>query len=538
MEIKGKLVDPIKRNIFNAIIRIKEKRINEIIKTEENFDHYLIPGFVNSHFHIESSMLTPAEYAKTAVKHGTVATLADPHEIANVLGVGGINVFIENSRTIPLKIYYGAPPCVPASPFETSGAVLDSSKIEKLLSRNEITHLGEMMNFPGVINKDPEVLKKIKLAKKYNKPVDGHAPGIRGESLTKYIKSGISTDHETLTYEEGKEKIQKGMLLSIREGSAAKNFDVLSPLISQFPDKCMLCTDDLHPDDLINGEINNLFLRALKKGINIFDIIQAASVNPTRHYNLNVGLLQKGDSADLLVINNFHDLKILKTYINGKLVCKDEKHLFNIPSMQKINNFHTVSNSLNDYQIKSNNPFPIILAKDRQLITQKKDDNLPQKKGLLTTDIDNDILKIAVQNRYKPQKPALGFIKNFGLKNGVIASTVAHDSHNLIAVATSDAYLKKGIDLLIESKGGILFHNDRETKILQLPIAGLLTNQSIDKVVQKYTSLNRLCRKYGITLQAPFMTLSFMALTVIPEIKLSDRGLFNSKDFRFIKINR
>lgn len=551
MIIESNYVDIHNKRIFPAAVQIENGEITAIKTIEKKFEHYLLPGFIDAHIHIESSMLTPYEFARIALKHGTVATVSDPHEIANVCGVEGVNYMLESARNAKLKFHFGAPSCVPATGFETAGAVLDSTEIEKLLQHDEIFYLSEMMNYPGVLFSDAEVMKKIAHAKKYNKPVDGHAPGLRGDDAKKYIEAGepgtvtISTDHECFTKEEALDKLKFGMKILIREGSAAKNFEALHELISEFPERIMLCSDDKHPDDLLLGHINQLCARAVAKGHNVFDVLRCACINPRGHYNLKSGALQIGDAADFILVENLEDFKVLSTYINGEKVAENGKSF--LPNIENkiINNFATNNKALHDFILPSLNQEKetlnhfqethVIEAIDGQLITNHIYADAKIENGFLVSNVDDDVLKIAVVNRYSNAKPAIAFIKNFGLQSGAIASTVAHDSHNIIAVGVSDEDLCKAVNLLIENTGGLSVADGVNQHVLPLPIAGLMSDKSCEEVGNAYSAIDKKVKQLGCKLRAPYMTLSFMALLVIPDLKLSDRGLFSGKDFKFVE---
>jgi adenine deaminase len=531
-KLKGNVIDIVHREIFPAEIQINEfGKISRILKLSENFSNYFLPGFIDSHIHIESSMLPPLEFSRIAVKHGTVSVVCDPHEIANVLGIEGINYMIENAEKSELKFNFGIPSCVPATSLETSGATIDSQKVAKLISTDKFCCLSEMMNYPGVIYNDEEVLKKINSAIKAKLPIDGHAPFLIGKDLEKYIRAGISTDHEASTYEEGKEKIEKGMKILIREGSAAKNFEKLIPLMKNYPDKLMFCSDDKHPDDLSKGHINLLVKRALGKGYDLFDVLRAATLNPIKHYKLNVGMLQIGDSADFIEVKNLSDFNILKTFINGKLVYNQNEDLNKYIPSKIINNFSRKQLEISElkHEIKTEN-LRIIKVIDGELTTESE----TIKSNLSLPNIEKDILKIVVVNRYSNTKPAVAFVKGFGLKHGAIASSVAHDSHNIIAVGTNDEDILVAINSIIKTKGGLVGINKNSKISLDLPIAGLISNRNYEYVSSKYFELNSFAKSLGTTLTSPFMTLSFMALIVIPHLKISDKGLFDVDRFSFI----
>ena len=543
MTLKGNIVDIENRSIYKGEITIENGNIKSIEKKDCEENHYILPGFVDAHIHIESSMLVPSEFAKVAVKHGTVATVSDPHEIANVLGVKGVEFMIENGKQTPFKFNFGAPSCVPATSFESAGAVIDSDDIKTLMANPDIKYLAEMMNYPGVIYDDAEVLKKIEWAKHYNKPIDGHAPGLRDEDLTKYISAGISTDHECFTYEEGLEKLQKGMKVIIREGSAAKNFEALIGLLDEHYQNMMFCSDDKHPDDLLVGHINQLCARAVAKGNDIFKVLQAACVNPVKHYNLEVGLLQVGDTADCIVIEDLTDFKTLQTYINGKLVYNNGESKIQHVNFEILNNFNTEKKQTSDFLIQSkksnlsneSNPSKIrvIECLDGELVTNQIIEDTKVVDGNLVSNTEKDILKMTVVNRYQNDKPAMAFIKNFGLKEGAIASSVGHDSHNIIAVGVSDEAICKAVNLLIENEGGICAVSNTEQKVVALPVAGIMSDKDAETIGKQYSELDKMAKQLGSTLHAPYMSLSFMALLVIPALKLSDKGLFDGGKFEF-----
>ena len=534
LKLQGNIVDIPNKRIFKGEVTFENGKIANIIEKQHAIEAYILPGFVDAHIHIESSMLVPSEFARLAVRHGTVATVSDPHEIANVLGVKGVEFMIENGKKVPFKFNFGAPSCVPATTFESAGAVLDSEAIKLLLQNPNIGYLTEMMNYPGVLFNDAEVLKKIAWAKHYNKPVDGHAPGLRGDAISKYIKAGITTDHECFTYDEALEKLQKGMKILIREGSAAKNFEALIDLAPEHFENMMLCSDDKHPDDLLLHHINYLCARAISKGIDVFKVLQMACVNPVKHYNLNVGLLQIGDAADCIVVEDLIHFKTLQTYINGALVFDSGRSLIKQVPFENLNNFNCNKKNVADFRVASSaKKIRVIEALEGQLVTNELIEAAFIEDGNSISNPEKDILKITVVNRYKNQKPAMAFIKNFGLKEGAIASSVAHDSHNIIAVGVSDDAICKAVNLLIEAKGGICAVSNSKEKILPLPVAGIMSDQDGETVGKHYAALDQMAKQLGSHLNAPYMTLSFMALLVIPALKLSDKGLFNGKDFKF-----
>ena len=534
--IRGNIVDIRAKRIYAGEVVIENDKISSIREIDDVIEgNYIMPGFVDAHVHIESSMLVPSEFARLAVVHGTVATISDPHEIANVNGMAGVEYMIDNGNTVPFKFHFGAPSCVPATIFETAGAELNSTDVEILLQRPEVNYLSEMMNFPGVLNGDSEVLKKIAAAKKYDKPVDGHAPGLRGELAKQYIEAGISTDHECFTEEEALDKLNFGMKILIREGSAAKNFEALIGLMDVHFEMMMFCSDDKHPDSLVDGHINVLCKRAIAKGIDVFKVLQAACINPVEHYKMRVGTLRSGDAADLIVVHDLKEFNVVETYINGKMVAGNGFSMLEPKAASVINNFDCSEKNVEDFGFdKVENEIPVIEALDGQLITNKLFLEIKQENGHMVSDTENDILKMVVVNRYKNAPVAKAFVKNFGLKSGAIASSVAHDSHNIIAVGADDESLRRAVNAVIRSSGGVSCVNEDEELLLALPVAGLMSNINGYEVAKRYTAIDRAAKDLGSTLSAPFMTLSFMALLVIPHVKVSDKGLFDGDRFEFI----
>jgi adenine deaminase len=537
MIVQGNIVDIQNKKIFKGEVEVKNGKILEIREANHHKENFILPGFVDAHIHIESSMLVPSEFAKIAVVHGTVATVSDPHEIANVLGIKGVDFMIENGKKVPLKFNFGAPSCVPATSFESAGAVIDADDIKLMMENPDIKYLAEMMNYPGVLFDDAEVLAKIQHAKNNNKPIDGHAPGLRGDDVTKYIAAGISTDHECFTYEEALEKLQKGMKVLIREGSAAKNFEALIDLLPENFENMMFCSDDKHPDDLLLGHINQLCERAVAKGIDVLKVLQAACVNPVKHYNLEVGLLQKGDAADFILVDNLEKFNVLETYINGELVAKNGESFVKSVPFKVLNNFDTDKKKVSDFRFDSSvEKIRVIEALDGELVTNQIEENSLIVDGNLVSNTATDVLKMTVVNRYKNEAPAIAFIKNFGIKEGAIASSVGHDSHNIIAIGVSDEAICRAVNLIIENNGGICAVNTSEEKIVSLPVAGIMSDLSAEEIGKSYAELDAMAKKMGSKLRAPYMSLSFMALLVIPSLKLSDKGLFDGTSFKFTSL--
>ena len=535
--VKGNIIDVVAERIFKGSITIRDDRITEIKEENNEENCFILPGLIDAHIHVESSMLIPSEFARLAVVHGTVGTVSDPHEIANVLGIDGIRFMIENGKQVPFKFYFGASPCVPATSFETAGATIGIEELDSLLQSDEIRYMSEMMNFPGVLNDDAEVKRKLDLAKKYNKPIDGHAPGLTGVLAEKYAKAGITTDHECFTREEAEEKIRYGMKILIREGSAARNFEDLSSLIPEFPDKIMFCSDDKHPNDLVSGHINEMVKRAFRKGYDKIKVIRCCTYNPVKHYGLNAGLLQKGDPADLILVDNLVDFNVLMTVINGEKVAENGKSLIAPVAGKTPNQFNASAICGKDLVVKKEGKLMrVIEACDGQLVTKERLVKPKTENQVVMTDQENDILKIVVKNRYTDEPPVVGFVTGFGLKSGALASSVAHDSHNLIAVGASDDAIVEAMNAIIGSRGGIAAVIGDVTTILPLPVAGIMTGKDGYEVAKQYDILDREVKKLKSNLKAPFMTLSFMALLVIPELKLSDKGLFNGKNFSFVDL--
>ncbi len=542
IELRGNVVDIVRRRVFPGTVAVEGGRIASVTEDlgadPQDYSTTLMPGFVDAHIHVESSMLTPRQFARAAVIHGTVATISDPHEIANVLGVEGVRFMLEDAEGTPMKILFGAPSCVPATDFETTGAALDAEAVAALLDDPRIGYLSEVMNFPGVLMGDREVIAKLNAAKVRNKPIDGHAPGLRGDQAAAYVRAGISTDHECFTKDEALDKLAAGAVIQIREGSAARNFEALVTLIDEFPGKVMLCSDDKHPDELMAGHINELARRAVAHGMDPMNVIQAGCANPVHHYGLNVGLLQVGDPADFIEVDGLSGFNVLRTFIDG--VCVAEKGMALLPepeAVEPINRFEAEPIRPGDLKL----PCPsgkarVIGAHDGQLVTDCRVFDVKTIAGDAVADVQRDILKIVVVNRYEKAAPAVGLIQGFGLKRGAIASSVAHDSHNVIAVGTNDIDLAHAINGVIESRGGLSVADGSNIEVLPLPIAGLMATGSCQEVAEAYATLDTAAKQMGSTLRAPYMTLSFMALLVIPSLKLSDKGLFDGERFEFVSV--
>jgi adenine deaminase len=543
---EGLIVDVVAGTQFAGQIAVKDGRIASVTPGEFPTGKVIMPGFIDAHVHVESSMLVPREFARLALPHGTVGSVSDPHEIANVLGVEGVEFMIENARGVPFRFCFGAPSCVPATSFETSGARLDSRAVAQLLARPEVGYLSEVMNYPGVLAGDRELLAMIAAARAVGKPVDGHAPGVRGVDAQRYVAAGISTDHECTTFEEAIEKARLGMKILIREGSAAKNFAALLPLLVRYPEQVMFCSDDLHPNDLVRGHLNLIAARAVRSGSPLMPLLRALTLNPVRHYQLSAGLLQVGDPADFIIVRDLQSFEVEETYIAGSCVAKNGRALFPSQRSAVPNQFCRYSIREADVAVPDRGAdIRVIVTQDGQLVTSEALVRPRVNNGLIEGDTDRDLLKIVVVNRYQRAPVSVGFVSGIGLLQGAIASTVAHDSHNIIAVGTSDATIVAAVNALMESSGGVCAVLGEQSidgfpshgvALLSLPVAGLMSPEDGYQVAARYEEVDRVAKELGATLNAPFMTLSFLALLVIPSLKISDRGLFDGSRFSFTSV--
>lgn len=541
-KVEGNIVDVFERRIYPGEILISPGgKISEILPTDKKYDCFILPGFVDAHVHIESSMLIPSEFSKMVIRRGTVAVVNDPHEIANVMGIAGVRFMLENAKKAEIKIFFGIPSCVPATPFDCAGDELTSDDVLALSAYDEFVALSEMMNVPGVLQKDAEVRQKLEIARNRKLPIDGHAPGLSKHELRTYAEAGISTDHECVSLEEALEKIAVGMKIIIREGSAAQNFQNLHPLIQMYPDRLMFCVDDAHPDDILhNGEIDRLVKESIRLGYDLFDVLKIASINAIEHYHLPVGMLRKGDDADFVIVENLESFRILSTYIGG--IEKYNLTVFPNFSNQSrlncegLNCFQHDIISITDLQKRvAMECIPVIQIRENEIVTAKYEYNPPSVPvNNLESDLSLDILKIVYLNRYTNGKPQIAFIRGFGLKEGAFATTIAHDSHNLLAIGTTDADLAEVINRVVGLKGGLAVKNENGIHVLPLPIAGIMTDQSAEHVAERYHFLNEELKRSGCVLKSPFMTLAFMSLLVIPELKIGEKGLFDFNKFAFV----
>lgn len=531
VDIPGKHIRPVSLAVTNG-------HIASITDTDRSPDTFILPGFIDAHVHVESSMLTPANFAAAAVVHGTVATVSDPHEIANVLGLDGVRFMLDNAAAVPFKFAFGAPSCVPATPFETAGAALSVADVTELLDDDRIYYLSEVMNFPGVLAGDPDLVAMIAAARQRDKPVDGHAPGLRGDEAKRYHAAGISTDHECFTHDEALDKLAAGAFVQVREGSAARNFAALHPLIDEAPGRVMLCSDDKHPDELRHGHIDALVRRAVAAGSDVFNVLQAACLTPIDHYQLPVGQLRIGDPADFIEVDSLTGFHVLRTFIDGRCVAAGRASNIEVPPAAALNRFEATAPVPDDFAIEAppGKKLRVIEAIDGQLVTQGLELVPHVVAGFAAPDPARDLLKIAVVNRYEAEPaapPGVGFVTGFGLQRGAIAGSVGHDSHNILAVGADDQALADAVRAVVEMRGGLAVVDGQRVETLPLPVAGLMSLDDCDTVADAYETLDRLAKDMGSDLRAPYMTLSFMALLVIPNLKLSDRGLFDGEAFGF-----
>lgn len=536
MKVFGNIVDVNHKSIIRGFVNIENGFIVEICEQDNPCDNFIIPGFIDSHVHIESSMVTPGFFATTAVSRGTIGVVNDPHEIANVMGYDGIRYMVDDAAKVPFKFWFCAPSCVPATCFETTGGVIGVDDIERLLSRNDFVALSEMMNYPGVIYNDHDVMAKLKIAQKLGKPIDGHAPGLTGDNLKKYVSAGISTDHECTTIEEAREKIALGMKVIMREGSAARNINSLKPLLKSNPDDVMICTDDIHPDKLKSSYLDVIIAKLVNEGYDLFDVLRACTLNPSKHYKLNAGSLLPGQPADFVVIDNIKSFNVIETWIDGRKVYDKGKVLFQYDGSEAINRFNCREISKEDISVTSTGKsMKVIKSTDGSLITERGSVNVSEGKKILS-EPGSDLLKIVVKDRYHDGRPAVAFINGFELTRGAIACSVAHDSHNIVCVGCSDDDIVAAINEIIRLKGGMVVVNGDNIFSIPLPIGGLMSPRSVEEMGDDFEKINSIVKSLGCNQEAPFMTLSFMALLVIPELKLSDKGLFDVSSFNFTEL--
>ena len=537
MKIKSNIVNVITDEIYPAEVEIKEGHIKRVTQLNRKQDTTMIPGLIDSHIHIESSMLVPTRFAQTALKHGTTSVITDPHEIANVMGIEGINYMINDSKNTPLNFYFTVPSCVPSTKYETNGATLDSKITDELLSQKDFIGLSEVMDYHAVLNDEEEITKKIESAKKYNKTIDGHAPLLRSTKLQKYISAGITTDHESVTKEEVIEKKRLGMKIMIREGSESKT---LKDFINLKPD--FIVTDDLKAEELVKGHLNTIIEKAVKLGYDIQEILKLVTINPAQHYQLNTGSITPGRKADLVILDNLEDFNIKEVISSGIRAYKNNKLLIN-PQPQPLTTKINVKNkTAEDFEILTHNKnttkalVNIIKVTDNQIVTDNITREVKVKDGKIQTNTKDDTLKISVVERYGHTTTYTALITGFGLTDGAISSSVAHDSHNIITIGTNSQLMAKATNEVIDNNGGLAAVNNNQTISLKLEVAGLMTKDNAEKVAQKSSQINEYTKTLGSKLTNPFSTLSFMALPVVPALKITDKGLFNVDENKFIPV--
>lgn len=539
-KVTANYVDIVNKAVFAADIYYNRtiEKIEKLADGPQDGLLYCVPGLVDSHVHIESSMLTPQKFAEMVIPHGTIGVVCDPHEIVNVLGMPGMEYMMEDADKSPLNFYFAVPSCVPATPFETSGAVVTAADILKVIDKS--VALAEMMNYPGVCMRLPEVMDKLNVAIEAGKPIDGHAPGLDGKDLELYASAGISTDHECFSLDEALKKIALGMKVLIREGSAARNLDALFPLMKSNPESVMACTDDAHPDDIrARGHIEKFYRRAVAEGVSVFDIFRILTLNPIEHYKLDCGALRIGDKADFVMVSDLEKYDVCRVYLAGKKVYENGKQLYRSIHSQRPNNFAKRNFYDFDFAVNAPKDAPTVKVIDilpGELVTKQSTRMMYTKKGDPIEAVpDADIVKIAVVNRYSNAPVVNGFIRGTGLKRGAMASSVAHDSHNVVVIGADSNSMLKAVESIFRSKGGIVVVPETgEPEELKLPIAGLMSGKDHNAVADQYEALIAMAKeKLGVTLESPFMTMAFMSLLVIPDLKIGDKGLFDVTKFEF-----
>ncbi len=537
MIIKGNILNIYTDEIYPGEIEIEKGVIQSIREVSSFFNEIIVPGFIDSHIHIESSKLTPSRFAEIALKHGTTSVVADPHEIANVMGLEGIEYMLNDARNSPLKFNFAAPSCVPTTEYETAGATIDSNVIDDLLRKDEFVSLGEVMDYNGVIEGKEDLIAKIESAKKHKKPIDGHAPLVTGEDLQKYVKYGIDTDHECTSKREAAEKRRMGVKIMIREGSESHMLEELLHSDADF-----IVSDDICAEDLIDGHIDKLLRKAVSLGMDAFEALKLVTINPAKHYNLNVGSITPGKQADLVFIDNLEDFNVKRVIVDGNTIYKKQKLLYRANPMPVKTTLKITPKTAEDFDVKAQDEnhksatVNVINVEDNTIISSHDTAKLSIDRNTVIPSVFEDILKISVIERYGGNTIANGFVHGFNIKNGAIASSVSHDSHNIIAVGTNSQYIAEATNKIIENKGGLVAMSNKEMIDLPLPIAGLMSDKSANVVSKVSSSLNELVSSMGCTLSSPYTTLSFLALPVVPSIKITNKGLFDVDANKFIDV--
>lgn len=527
--VDGQLVDVLRGEIYPACVNFDENNIVRIERKLAAPPQYILPGLIDAHVHIESSLLTPYRFAEKAVAHGTTAVVANPHEIANVMGMAGIRYMVDDGKSTPLRFFYSAPSSVPSTAMETSGAVIGWKEVREMLSTGDFVSLGEVMDVPGVLREDPALMSKIEVAVQFGKPIDGHAPGLGGYDLDRYVMAGISTDHECTTVREAEEKDRKGMTVMVREGSAARNLNALMPFASKH--KHFLVTDDLSAVDMADGHVDSLLRKAVAAGMDPIHAIRAASMWPAQHYGLPGGSVYLNGPADLVVVDDLIHFTVLETWIGGRLVAKDGRPLFAGAPTTVPPGIASGEVLAKDLRVTSRRPVAtvrVIKVLPDEVSSLAGTADLDVDDSAVLTDPSRDILLMAVVNRYRPASPAVAFVSGFRLSRGAMASSVAHDSHNLIGVGTDPALLALALNAVAAQGGGYYVTDAVNSVRLELPVAGLMSPLPWDEVARKEGEINAFLQGMGCPLPAPFMTLSFQSLLTVPDLKLGDRGLFDT----------
>lgn len=534
--IEGNIVDVLTGEIFPGRIGHEGGVITSVERTPGPFRSFLVPGFIDCHVHIDSSLLCPSRFAEAAVPHGTTAVVTDPHEIANVLGVPGIAWMREDAACAPFRVFFTAPSCVPATPFETSGATLGPAEVEKLLAEDDVVALGEVMNYHGAIARDPDVMAKIRAARVSGKPIDGHGPLLAGNALREYLSLGISTDHECTGAAEAFEKHDLGMRILVRDGSAAKNLAALAPFARMH--EFLLVTDDILASDLLAGHLDTRLATAVSLGVEPLHALRAATIRPAEHYRLPLGAMAKGRKADAVRVADLSSFAVEEVYIGGTLVAAGGAAAFAPRPVPMPGAIRIAPKGADDFALPASGrsaKVRVIRVIPDEIVTGSETADLRVEHGRVVPDAGRDVLLISVVNRYREAPVASGFVSGFGLKTGAIASSVAHDSHNIIAVGTNPGDMAAAVGAIVRESGGLAACGGGSATVLPLPLAGLMSGDPPRDVHERLERLHAAACGMGCVLPRPFMTLSFLSLLVIPRLKIGDRGLFDADAFRFVE---